>query len=413
MNHALGRWLKAGALIFVAVFVIAACEGAAGLPGEPGAPGAPGAPAPVPPTPAPETPKPITIADVPPTLSITPTATKKYGEVKLPASHKLSETSDVVEVMAKDAANAASPTMNVWKVMALKKGMAEVMVLDGSDTSVKTIMVTVTADLPVDLGSCPSTITLDPGMPDGDIKECTLMAGLSMQSGDQATVRVGEKFGSTNNVWVITGLKKTEKTPVTVYLIDNTGSTRGKIPVTVLNQAPKRTAIEPPGRAMNITLITDPDDPADYMTGDLDLESYFTDADGDTLKYKVKVSNNVALVKGKDGFATYDPDDGIIALDMLRDFGDVFTLAVDAYDSDDVKASGMVMLRFNTESPTARTDYSVDQYAKTGNIDGITIGNRLGVAHTLTVYDSTDDPEVDNAEDTAGFVFAENFGANP
>ena len=63
MNHALGRWLKAGALIFVAVFVIAACEGAVGLPGEPGAPGAPGAPgepgapgapAPVPTTPAPE-----------------------------------------------------------------------------------------------------------------------------------------------------------------------------------------------------------------------------------------------------------------------------------------------------------------------------------------------------------------------
>ena len=77
MNHALGRWLKAGALIFVAVFVIAACEGAAGLPGapgapgKPGAPGAPGAPAPVPTTPAPTLVAPVN-TDIPdqPTLYI-------------------------------------------------------------------------------------------------------------------------------------------------------------------------------------------------------------------------------------------------------------------------------------------------------------------------------------------------------
>ena len=80
------------------------------------------------------------------------------------------------------------------------------------------------------------------------------------------------------------------------------------------------------------------------------------------LRYKVKVSNNVALVKvDKDGFAIIptEPSDevkGKIALDMLRDFGDVFTLAVDAYDSDDVKASGTVMLRFNTMSSNSEDD---------------------------------------------------------
>ena len=44
MNYAIGRWLKAGALMFVAVLVIAACEGPAGIPGEPGKAGQPGQP---------------------------------------------------------------------------------------------------------------------------------------------------------------------------------------------------------------------------------------------------------------------------------------------------------------------------------------------------------------------------------
>ena len=44
MNRAIGRWLKAGAVLFITVFVIAACEGPAGIPGDPGATGDPGEP---------------------------------------------------------------------------------------------------------------------------------------------------------------------------------------------------------------------------------------------------------------------------------------------------------------------------------------------------------------------------------
>ena len=36
MNHTIGRWLKVGALIFVAVLVIAACKGPTGLAGATG-----------------------------------------------------------------------------------------------------------------------------------------------------------------------------------------------------------------------------------------------------------------------------------------------------------------------------------------------------------------------------------------
>ena len=43
MNRAIGRWLKAGALMFVAVLVIAACEGPAGPIGKAGTAGNPGA----------------------------------------------------------------------------------------------------------------------------------------------------------------------------------------------------------------------------------------------------------------------------------------------------------------------------------------------------------------------------------
>jgi hypothetical protein len=42
MNHAIGRWLKAGALMFVAVLVIAACEGPAGVAGATGGTGTAG-----------------------------------------------------------------------------------------------------------------------------------------------------------------------------------------------------------------------------------------------------------------------------------------------------------------------------------------------------------------------------------
>ena len=43
MNHAVGRWLKVGVLMFVAAALVA-CSGAAGKPGAPGEPGEPGAP---------------------------------------------------------------------------------------------------------------------------------------------------------------------------------------------------------------------------------------------------------------------------------------------------------------------------------------------------------------------------------
>ena len=42
MNHVIGRWLKAGALMSVAVLVIAGCEGAAGIAGPAGPSGEPG-----------------------------------------------------------------------------------------------------------------------------------------------------------------------------------------------------------------------------------------------------------------------------------------------------------------------------------------------------------------------------------
>ena len=42
MNRAIGRWIKASALLFITVLVVAACEGAAGIKGEAGPQGAPG-----------------------------------------------------------------------------------------------------------------------------------------------------------------------------------------------------------------------------------------------------------------------------------------------------------------------------------------------------------------------------------
>ena len=42
MNQIVGRWIKAGALIFVTTLIIAACEGASGVTGPQGPTGVPG-----------------------------------------------------------------------------------------------------------------------------------------------------------------------------------------------------------------------------------------------------------------------------------------------------------------------------------------------------------------------------------
>ena len=360
----------------------------------------------------------VTINDVPGTLSITPAAEMMYGEVPLPANHKLSETSDVVDVMAKDAANADSLTMNVWKVMALKKGSVEVMVLDASGTEVKRIMVTVTADPPA--GNCPTTMRLAPG----DSEKCTLPAGVTMKPRLPDKVDASEELGSTGNVWIVTALEKASD-PVPIYLQDATGAPRGQIMVTVLNQAPMRIVKKKNPDQMNLVNAVDLTDTAAvdeaglyYETGNLMLSDFFSDDDGDELHYKVTVSNNAALVKVTDkSFAVLttsadgDTKTGGFTLDVLRSLGDFITLTVEAYDGTDAmaaKATGKAIFEFYTLPPKSRATYKATQVASgtepSGNVSPVDIGNRLGEKHTLTIEDSSH-----SITTTVGFVFAEGY----
>ena len=266
--------------------------------------------------------------------------------------------------------------------------------------------------------SCPTSVTLDPSMADGNTDECVLPTGYSMRSGDMAKVRVEEKHGSDDNVWVIIGLEKT-KDPVIVYILDAEGDTHTEMSVTVLNQKPKRTTEPSPTSATNLTQSDKNgvvasgtgEDTASavqfFVTQDLDLTTYFEDDDGDDLKYKVNVSNNVALVKvDKDDFAVIVGDTGEtkIVLDVLRQSGDTLALTVDAYDNDGAKATQPVVFTINTKPPVSRTTYVVEQYRESGNISDVKIGNRLTTGHRIKVVDSdsTDSPK----EAADGFIFS-------
>ena len=293
----------------------------------------------------PDEPEPMTtLEDVPSTLSITPTATMAYGEVTLPASHTLSETSDVVDVMEKVAANTDSATMNVWKVEALKKGEAEVSVLDASSTSVKTIMVTVTANLPV--GDCPSSIVLAPT----ESTECTVGAGQTLLPEDRESLTV-VATPDDPMTYKITALKKGD-TMIEVYegtsIVDH-------IMVDVTNRPPVKKADMNP--AIRYTMVAD-------LTGDdvskipaihtgyiykvaIPVATFFEDPDGDTLEYELRSSRPSHAV-----IAGWDKDGTKVFVDVLSSkskFG-TFDIIATAKDKDPKRPGESAPVRFTVTS---------------------------------------------------------------
>ena len=110
----------------------------------------------------PEPEPPVTIGDVPATLTITPTTAADVStEVELPADHSLRSGDTDVVTVARKAAEASTPASsiqwasatadtaeNVWVVTAVSEGVASVYVLDASKAIAKTITVSVTADPP-------------------------------------------------------------------------------------------------------------------------------------------------------------------------------------------------------------------------------------------------------------------------
>ena len=363
----------------------------------------------------PPAPPPPPIDSVPSELTID-SATKPYKEVELPANHTLkSKTESVVTVMKK------AGTTNTWKVMSVSKGTSMVDVLDGSGTVAKTIMVKVTVAPQAD--SCRSSITLDPGM-GRDTYECVLADGESLTSDNTDKVRVEPKHGETKNVWVITAVAKTGKTPVTVFYVGSDGATKSgmSIKVTVENQAPKRVEADPTGFMNLFTAVADTANNVTarhHVTGRLNLASYFEDADSDILTYKAVVSPKVALVKvDKDGYVDIkagagvaDPSDSSTAvtdnaarvvLDVLRNFGDYFTITFHAYDGE-AMSKGSVSFKFLSTDPKSGI-YTALQYAR-GSIIAVDIGGRIGVDHTINVHDAgaTGDTKA------TGFTFAEEY----
>ena len=219
--------------------------------------------------------------------------------------------------------------------------------------------------------------------------------------------------GETNNVWIITARKKGTHT---VTVLDGNAQKVGTITVIVPNSTPVRKPLNDlPNPPTSITLKSAKD-----TTDDLDLETYFTDADGDTLSFILGNKDDWVLIDTKDGFLADDPSEEStdssrvtkLRMEVLKEVkaGETFIVPVYANDSDGGESKLPVVLTFGPpdgDSIPLKKLYDAPQTddgnlrAQNGDLVETTlkVGPRRGVEHTLTIKDAP-------RGSSAGFIFA-------
>ena len=328
-----------------------------------------------------------------PTLSITPTTAATVSmDIQLPTGHSLkSNDLKVVMVAKKPAATSAAATadMNVWMVTAVSKGSTDVDVLDSSGAKVHTIKVTVTTPKK-------SFAIKDDKNRIVDISDY-LPTGASpsayyMESTDNRYVDVYPK-GTSDTEWEIEPISFGT---ADVEIIETaTGKTFDKIKVVVENRAPiqKANATDPTFQELVAPGGTDYKAPTPVIKNEnsegtlsfyytkLDVGTQFDDPDDlDTLKYSVRSNHSNYIIK-KQSCASGTCDVWIDVVKNPRVGVSEFTLSVSV--SDKAKASGpTVKYPRSADIPLGQT-YTVTQYSSGRGLRGITVGERLGVEHTI------------------------------
>ena len=408
MNHAVGRWLKVGVLTFVTAALVA-CAGAAGRPGAAGAPGEPGQPG------APAASPPLAVGTI--------------GDITLQASGTLTvDLSTYFNAAVGEALiyTAKSSAVAVATVAVSGSTLTVTAVADGPATITVTATdadsLTATQAFGVTVGAATTTTTSDPtddsyDLEVGKSQDITVDTGEVVYADETNVLAVQNSSTS----WTLTAVTKGKHT-VQVRRADNAALVR-TITLNVANQAPKRTSLEPPHRATLQVINYDLDNNGAVEanedsetvdgtqlglltafqrtygtvrlyqlmdgTGALDLDSYFTEPDGDPLKYEGSSGNTiVAVVRDitKGGFVYVD----VLKLDTFT-----FDITFTATDNDSNKKSSAPLMVTVSSKEVLEQDYEVVQQDVVGNFEfgQVDVGFRSDASHELVFED--------------GFLFAE------
>ena len=397
-----------------------ACKGAVGPAGPPGPPAetptTPTTPT-TPPTTPPTTTPPTPIGNQPPTVVAVPAFTGTVGvsaDVNLglffsdPDGDTLTytATSDDTDVATVSVAGStltiAGVAIGTATISVTGTDPAGASVTGTTTLTVGPAVVTDTAKLP------PATLKV------GDFKVLDLAKDERLTSSAQRVVSVESGSGGDATKWTV---RAEAKGTATVRLIGADGQMVNSVDVTVPNQAPTRTAMANPRTSLYYPLEAGADG---LSTTNFFLGPFFTDPDGDALKYTFSSqSAEVLFVKATD---TSAGKCCIIFVDVLSETHESASIVVFATDSDDAPTSGTVEFQVGIDqhAPVSPTNDAGDAVVDPGEVvarsydtdqqtDGdlatiVRVELRKHVNHTLNFIEVTRDGDV-----IEGFKFAKDF----
>ena len=423
MNSAVGRWFKAGALLFIATLIVAGCEGPAGIPGkigpqgdtgdagaagpagtdgDPGLQGPQGDPGPqgpaggVPPVAV------DTIMDVP--LVLGGDMATKTMDVMAYFSDPDAEEGDTLTYVPSSSDETVATAMaegSMVTVTAVAVGTATVTVkatdADGL-SEMQSFMVTVTAEQVVDPDPDPKSFVLNVGketeIDAADYFDEIAGATFDAYSNDSSVVDVQPAGGS--KYTLMAGAKG--KTEVMVMQYDpNSANTIP--PVTIVVNVPNQKPVLK-GRAPVFALVAhgapEKETIFTYEFADLDpssekpvtLANYFSDPDGEPLMYRARVLGKVAVVTAIDV--------NTIKLDMVHGQTNPVSVVINAYDTgdpaveEDETVSPGLTIKVVPELPGEQT-IEVSQQDITGRISAQVVTHRTGATEPhMFVFGTTD-----------------------
>jgi hypothetical protein len=245
----------------------------------------------------------------------------------------------------------------------------------------------------------------------GDFGVIDLPENERLSSSAQSVVSVEPGTGPDKTKWTV---RAEAKGMATVSHIGADGQTIDSVDVTIPNQAPKRSSVPNPATSTFYPLVPATGADAGLSMTNFFLEQYFTDLDGDELKYTfTSISPNVLFVKARK--TTPGAKCCTIIVDVLSEEFRQASIVVHATDTEDAQAVGTLEFQLGIgdgEPTTAPNDgvvprtYHTDQQNDGHFATIVRAGLRKHVEHTLNFR------LVDLGGDTTpGFKFAEIFAA--
>jgi hypothetical protein len=259
-----------------------------------------------------------------------------------------------------------------------------------------TTTLTVAAATPMDTATLPpATMEVD------DVEHVTLKEGERLTSSVMAVVSVEPGVAPKATEWTIRAEKKGKST-VRHYGTD--GNVIGSVAVTVPNQVPVRTDTPnpPTNEYLTLTRIMSGDDDGQSTTY-ISLAPFFTDPDGDALKYNfISQSPNILFVKAKKPASRACCD---VYVDVLNEDYPSASVVVRATDSAGANAVGIMEFQIGIGSMDVVPRHYTTHQQNNGDLATIVrVELRTDATHDLKFI------EVDEGGTTTeGFKFAQIF----